>query len=53
MHSFDIELTPQDIQTLHSADAVAGFFAKLGYHTTARTNQTAANLGIPSNGAAD
>jgi hypothetical protein len=47
MHSFDVELTPQDIQSMSSADAVAAFFAKLGYDTAARTNQTVANLAIP------
>src|ERR1035438_7912776 len=47
MHSFDVELTPQEIQSISSPDAVASFFAKLGYDTTARTNQTVANLAIP------
>ena len=47
MHAFDVELSPQDIQSISSPDAVAAFFAKLGYDTTARTNQTVANLAIP------
>ena len=47
MHSFDVEFTPQDVQSISSPDAVAAFFAKLGYDTAARTNQTAANLAIP------
>jgi len=47
MHAFDVELTPQDIQSISSPDAVAVFFSKLGYDTAARTNQTATNLAIP------
>src|SRR2546425_11976240 len=46
MHSFDIELTRQDIQDLYSLDAIAAFFTKLGYNTASRTPQTAANLAI-------
>jgi len=47
MSLFDVELAAKDLQGLSSADAVVGLFAKLGYDTSARTNQTAANLGIP------
>ena len=37
----DIDLTRQDVQALSSADAIAAFFARLGYNTDARTAQTA------------
>jgi hypothetical protein len=43
---FDIDLTRQDVQALSTADAFAGFFARLGYNTDARTAQTVGNLGI-------
>jgi len=42
----DIDLTRQDVQLLSSADAIAAFFARLGYATEARTTQTAGNLGM-------
>jgi hypothetical protein len=44
----DLDLTRQDIQSLNSADALAAFFARLGYDTEGRTPQTAGNLGITS-----
>jgi hypothetical protein len=44
----DIDLARQDVQALSSADAIAAFFARLGYSTDARTGQTAGNLGITS-----
>jgi TaqI-like C-terminal specificity domain/Eco57I restriction-modification methylase len=44
----DIDLGRQDIQALSSADAIAAFFARLGYNTDARTPQTAGNLGVTS-----
>jgi type I restriction-modification system DNA methylase subunit len=47
MHSFDLELTSQDIQALHGPDSLAAFLTNLGYDTRARIAQTAANLGIP------
>ena len=47
---FDAELTSKDVQDLAGTDAVAAFFAKLGYNTDARTEQTAANLGITADG---
>ena len=47
---FDLDLAPADIQTLASADAVAAFFARLGYDTNARTVQTPGNLGITAEG---
>ena len=46
----DIELGPHDIQALNGADAVAAFFARLGYNTDVRTLQTANNLGITAEG---
>ncbi len=49
---FDCELATKDVQDLANADAVAAFFARLGYHTDSRTEQTAANLGITAEGAA-
>lgn len=42
----DIELNHHDIQALNGPDAVAAFFARLGYKTNARTPQTPGNLGI-------
>jgi hypothetical protein len=47
MHSFDIELTAQDLQGLHNSDAVTALFTRLGYDTAGRTMQTPSNLGIP------
>ena len=34
--SLDIELGLHDVQVISSADAVAAFFAQLGYNTDAR-----------------
>ena len=48
----DLDLRPSDIQELGSADALAGFFARLGYNTDARTRQTPANLGMTAEGTA-
>lgn len=42
----DIDLSRQDIQALSNAEAIAAFFARLGYDTETRTPQTAGNLGI-------
>jgi hypothetical protein len=50
MHTLDIELAASDVQALNGADAIAGFFARLGYHTEARTPQTPANLGMTADG---
>lgn len=47
---FDLDLTERDIQALSSADAVAAFFARLGYDTNTRTLQTPGNLGIGTEG---
>ena len=49
-HSLDVELTSRDVQSLDGPDAVAGFLARLGYNTDARTVQTAENLGIGAEG---
>jgi hypothetical protein len=46
----DVDLSPHDIQALNGADAVAAFFARLGYNTAARTLQTPNNLGITAEG---
>lgn len=50
--NLDIELGPHDIQVLSGADAVAAFFARLGYNTDARIPQIPANLGITAEGVA-
>ncbi len=44
----DYELTREDIQGLSSRDALAAFFAKLGYDTNARLVQNAAAMGFGS-----
>ena len=51
-HSLDVEIGPHDVQALSDANAVAAFFARLGYHTDARTPQTPGNLGIVAEGTA-
>src|SRR5262245_6916016 len=43
---FDVDLAGRDVQELSSTDAVAAFFARLGYDTNARTVQTPGNLGM-------
>jgi len=47
---FDFNLVERDIQSLDSADALASFFARLGYSTEKRTVQTPGNLGIGTEG---
>ena len=47
---FDLDLTGRDIQALSAADALAAFFARLGYDTNARIVQTPGNLGIGTEG---
>ncbi len=42
----DVELTFKDIQALDGPEAVAKFFAKLGYNTAARIKQNPTNIGI-------
>lgn len=46
MHILDIDLEPSDVQGLSGADAIAAFFARLGYNTEARTRQSPGNLGL-------
>jgi hypothetical protein len=46
IHSVDVEIDPRDVQALNGPDAVAAFFAHLGYNTDARIPQTPGNLGI-------
>lgn len=48
--SLDLEILSRDIQAISSADAVAAFFARLGYNTNARLKQTPANLGMAAEG---
>ena len=45
---FDKEVTRQQIQSLNDIEAIAAFFAYLGYDTNSRIQQTPANLGITS-----
>ena len=47
----DRDISVQEIQGLSSAEAIAGFFAYLGYQTDCRIAQSAANLGITAEGA--
>lgn len=42
----DRDLTARDIQPLSDADAIAAFFATLGYDTSDRIQQTVAAMGI-------
>lgn len=42
----DLELTPHDVQAIDGRDALASFFARLGYDTDKRLFQTADALGI-------
>ena len=44
----DIELTREDIQLLSNSDALAAYFAKLGYNTNDRLTQNVAALGFSS-----
>jgi hypothetical protein len=46
----DLEILSRDIQTISSANAVAAFFARLGYNTNVRLKQTPANLGMVAEG---
>lgn len=42
----DADLSYHNVQALNRPDAIAAFFARLGYNTNARTAQTPGNLGI-------
>ena len=44
----DIELSREDIQLLSNRDALAAFFAKLGYNTNDRLVQNIAAMGFSS-----
>jgi len=46
----DRDIQHREIQQISSADAMAAFFAGLGYNTEARTVQTPGNLGITADG---
>ena len=50
MMRFDCDITASEIQQLAGADAVAAFFAKLGYRTDVRVPQTPGNLGVTADG---
>ncbi|MEK6677658.1 MAG: Eco57I restriction-modification methylase domain-containing protein [Planctomycetota bacterium] len=45
-HANDLDLTAKDVGSLSSADAVAGWFTRLGYPTGSRRELTAASLGV-------
>lgn len=47
---FDVDLSERDVQALSSGDAIAAFFARLGYDSNVRTVQTPGNLGIGTEG---
>src|SRR5256714_5313860 len=44
----DLELSREDIQLLSNSDALAAFFAKLGYDTNDRLTQNVAAMGFTS-----
>lgn len=46
MNNIDKEFTRTDVQALSSRDAIASFFAELGYRTDVRLTQTCAAMGI-------
>jgi len=48
----DVEISHREIQALNGRDAIAAFFARLGYNTNARTTQSPGNLGITAEGTA-
>lgn len=50
--TLDCEVSAREVQGLSNADAVAAFFARLGYDTDKRTIQTTGNLGITAEGSA-
>lgn len=51
MRKYDIDIDRRAIQQLSGTDEIAAFFARLGYSTDARIEQTADNLGITAEGA--
>ena len=46
MQKYDMDLDRRDLQQLSTAEEIVAFFARLGYSTDARIEQTANNLGI-------
>lgn len=48
--SFDVTITARDVQELSSADSVTAFFARLGWRTEVRIEQSPGNLGITAEG---
>ena len=48
--NFDIDINTNDIRELSNADQITAFFAKLGYDTEDRIEQTPGNLGITADG---
>ena len=51
MRKYDIDLAPGDIRQLSNLNEITAFFARLGYTTDVRTEQTVQNLGISAEGA--
>ena len=47
---YDVDINAKDIAQLINADAIADFFARFGYNTNVRTEQTPHNLGISAAG---
>ncbi len=43
---FDVDISLGDIQSVSNPDALTAFFSKIGYDTSIRTVQTAANLSL-------
>lgn len=50
--AFDRDLSNKDIQALSDGDAIASFFAHLGYDTAQRVTQTAAAMGVTADAVA-
>jgi hypothetical protein len=51
-HTLDLNLAEKDISGLTSADALAGFFSRLGYDTGKRQQLTPEALGLAGEAAA-
>ena len=51
MRKYDIDLAPGDIRQLSNLNEITAFFARIGYSTDVRTEQTVQNLGITAEGA--
>jgi hypothetical protein len=48
--NFDVTITARDVQELSSADSVTALFARLGWRTEVRIEQSPGNLGITAEG---